>query len=194
MSARRFILTLVGTAVVVWLVGSAYVLHRIPPGWDRELAMFFLLGTCAGLAAVGILYLVFHAVEIQTLCFPAEQLRESEQVLRHSPGSLVHYASGGPFRPWSEAGGRLFLTNQRVVFVTFRMQLQYYRLSFELGDILKVEAGEGLRPGEPLLTTGQGQDRFTFGAFRYLEAEEWAAAVLLARYRAHPDREWSEQG
>jgi hypothetical protein len=161
--------------------------------WDEALGIVFLCGTFAGLFAVGIHYLVLHALEIRNLRMPDDELREGEQVLRQSPGSLVHYGSGGPFRPWSEAAGRLFLTDQRVVFVSFRMQFRYYRLSFELGELLKVEAGEGLRPGELLLTTGQGQDRFTFGLVRHLEAEEWAAAILLARYRAHPDRDWSQE-
>lgn len=192
MPTERLVRTLVVSAVVIWLVAGGYVLLRGGPRLGEELGIVVLVGTFAGLLSAGIHYLVLHALEIRNLRFPADELRDGEQVLRQSPGSIAHYSGGSSLRTWEAVGGRLFLTDQRVVFVTFRMQLRCYRLATDLSDVRKVEAGAGLKPGELRLTTAQTRELFTFGVFRHLEAEEWAAAILLARYRAHPDREWPE--
>jgi hypothetical protein len=186
----RFIPTLVVPAVVIWLLAGGYVVLRDGPDLGEELGFVILSGTFAGLLAVGVHYLVLQAHEIRNFRFPPDELREGEVVLKVSRS--LHFPGRNQLWLWDAVGGGLFLTDQRIVFVTYRMQFRYYRLSFELDHILKAEAGEGLRPGELWLTTQQGQDLFTFGALGYLDAEEWAAAILLARYRAHPDREWSE--
>jgi hypothetical protein len=106
-----------------------------------------------------------------------------------SPGTLVHYRTGQPARFWDGVGGKLFLTTQRLIFVTHRGQPWCYTLSLSLAEIANADTYQLFNsiPGGMRVTTSEGRkELFTFGAIRELEADRWAAAILLARYRAYP--------
>src|SRR5262245_367608 len=169
-STLRFVGTLLGTAAAVWVVAGAYVLFHDPPHWDGEPAMAVLGGTFAGLVAVFFQYVGLYVYDVLYLGFPADQLRESERVLLASSGIVAHH-----IRTWlrsrESTSGRLFLTDQRIVFVTFRFQLWRDGVSVELGDVSAAEAGTGLLTGFLRLMASQGPQVFSFGILRHLEAE-----------------------
>lgn len=194
MSLREFVRTSLLTAAVVWLAVGGYILSQRPPAWE-DFILLGIGGLEAGFFMGGIRYLILHLHDVATMRFPADELGDGERVLMESTGSIVHYRTGRTTRFWEAVGGRLYLTNRRVVFITFRGQWWSYRISLKLDSILRAETCPILNTfaGGLCLTTAEGKDLFTFGAVRELEVERWAAAILLARYRAHPDRDWSQE-
>jgi hypothetical protein len=142
-----------------------------------------------GLVAASHFYLVQLWLEIRNMRLSEEDLLPSESVVMESPGTLVHCRTGRPARFWNAVGGKLFLTTHRLIFVTHRCQPWCYTLSLSLGKIAGADTCqlfETIRGGMRVTMTGGKKELFTFGAVRELEADRWAAAILLARYRGYP--------
>ena len=60
------------------------------------------------------------------------ELRNNESIIKQ--GSANHWQG------WEAAGGRLFLTDQRLVFKSHRFNVQRHEISIELGEVAFVKA------------------------------------------------------
>jgi hypothetical protein len=149
-----------------------------------------VISCCGGLAvgflAAGTCYLVAHARQARSVRLSEAELRLGEVVLLESGGSMVHYRTGRPHLPWEAVGGRLVLTNQRLVFLCFRGQPTRSALSIPLGEIqavrpCPVQTAIGPVPGGLRVAAAGGEQLFGFGAVFAGEAARWSDVIDAAR-------------
>ncbi len=155
-------------------------------GWliPTTLLSFIVALSCHGLQ------LVLH---FRRLHLTAEHLLPSESVLLETSYAVIHYRTGRLWSVWGHVGGKLVLTSHRLVFLAHRGQPWWYRLALPLEEIERAESSESFSalPGYLRVTTMAGkQELFAFGPIREIETDRWAAAILQARYRLNPDREY----
>lgn len=104
--------------------------------WDALLLRSFL---CAFLSFViaSVVYLVLITKDLAQLSLPDRQ--PGEVVRKWTQGSSVHYMTGRRLRFWEATGGRLFLTNRRLVFCAHEGQPWVYVLRIPLDHVARVE-------------------------------------------------------
>jgi hypothetical protein len=141
-----------------------------------------------GATVAGGVHLAQLMHEMRNLTLAAEDLLAGEEVMLESEGSMVHYRRGRQGGIFDSVGGRLVLTNRRLVFLAHRGQPYHYRLSLPLGEIahLEVWPDAGIRQGELLVEMKDGQRQlFTFGFVRAVEPEIWAGSIADYREQAY---------
>ena len=189
-SWKHFWLIWLGSAVLFGLGVGTYLGLRGALGTE-SLFLLGIGGLEVGFVVAGLYYLVVVVPAVIRLRFPVEEFREGEEILLPAV-AVVHFKTGRPHRFWEGVGGKLFLTNQRVVFLAHPGNIWHYRLFIELEQIARAEdflLFGGLRGAVRLVLTDGKEELFNFGPVRDLTAERWAAAVLLVRYGAHPEME-----
>lgn len=189
LSLKRFLRVGLCVAGLFWLALGLFFAARGGAGWEDFFGIA-VAGALVGFLASSCRYLVLLAREIQQLHLPVEKLEEGEEVLLETLHSMVHYRTGRPSRFWEAVGGKLYLTNQRLVFLAHRGQPWHYELSLALDAIVQAETClilDHIPGGLRVLTAAGEEELFTFGAVHELEADRFAAGILLARYRAYPD-------
>jgi hypothetical protein len=187
----RGFLTITGLAALLLGLGFFIGLHC----WtdldlEESLLAAVALGVLGAFLVAGTCYVLQLTLELHRMRLPADELEPFEALTLDMKGTLVHFRTGRSWRFWDAVGGKLFLTDRRLLFLAHRGQYWHYRLSIPLGQIANAEPAAvfGGIPGALRITlVDSKQELFTFGAVRGLEADRWAAAILLARYRAHPD-------
>jgi hypothetical protein len=100
----------------------------------------------------------------------------SETVLKH--GGASH------FKGIEAVGGRLFLTDQRLVFKSHRFNIQVHQESYPLADITAVEPRRGISivgDGLAVVLSGGREERFVVFGRR-----DWITQILSARDLAAP--------
>lgn len=143
-------------------------------------------GLFVGFCAAGVCYLVAHARNARSVRLSEAELRFGEAVLLESAGSMVHYRTGQPHLPWDAIGGRLVLTNQRLVFLGFRGQPTRPCLEIPLGEIegvrpCQIRTAIGPVPGGLRVRLSERDELFGFGAVFAGEATRWSEAIDAAR-------------
>jgi hypothetical protein len=193
-SVKRFVRVWLLWAFGFWLVVG--LISYVNGALDSVAALFIWIG--GGLFALWMCACWYSALlvwQIRPLNLSSEELRPGEKFCLQPPTVITHFRSGRALLIWEAIGGKLFLTNRRLIFVALRGQFWHYRIDIDLEEIVTAEAcnlfgpvAGGLRVG----TTAGKSELFNFGAVRYLQTSEWAAAIMLARYRSDPERDWSE--
>jgi hypothetical protein len=178
-------------ALAALLAFAGIVIAFASQGWLLAgVVLGAVAGHVIGLLVAGVFYLVAVTRNIARLRVPPKELGPGEVVVLEMAGTLVHFRSGRPVRSWEGVGGKVVLTSRRLVFLAHRGQPWHYRVELPLGEIAAAEAVpvlNGLPGGLRVVTTAGKRERFMFGVHRDLDAEQWAAAILLARYRAYPE-------
>jgi hypothetical protein len=194
-SLKRFVRVWVYWAIGFWLVVG--LICYVNGALNSEAAFgigiggsMFALEVCAGW------YCGLMIWQMRQLLLSSEELWPDEHFYLQPPTVVSHFRSGRALLIWEAVGGQLFLTNRRLIFLALRGQFWHYRLDIDLGEIVTAEAGNLFGPvagGLRVVTTAGQSELFGFGAARYLLASEWAAAIMLARYRSDPERDWAEE-
>jgi hypothetical protein len=153
-----------------------------------EIAGTCIGGLLLGFGVAGCSYLVHLVIAMRSLGLAPSGLLPSERVILQANG--VHYKGGRAGLFANVVGGKVILTTLWFVFLSHPGQPWRYTLFVPLEEVATAESCKiagtfagGLR----VVTAGGAQELFTFGAVRKLEADGWAAAILLARYRAFPE-------
>lgn len=166
-------------AVLGALVGAAGILD-IPGVRPNERAgAFALMAGMAVFLLAGIVYAVAFAVSISTLDLADSELADGE--LRQ-PGGLIpanHRHSGWPYKLQGVSGGKLFLTNRRLIFRCHGGHPWPYTLELPLARIAEVEA-EGTFPAFVRVVCADGTaERFLVGVRP--QADRYAALIQSVR-------------
>src|SRR4051812_11880766 len=91
-------------------------------GFWEALLVRTALGGFLGFIIAGLLYLVFVGKSLHSLQIEEDEADFAEVVLRESRGSVAHFRLGQPWRFWGSVGGKLFLTNSRLIFKAHKGQ------------------------------------------------------------------------
>jgi hypothetical protein len=155
----------------------------------EQVAVASVAGVVLGLMVAGVCYLVAHGRNMKTVRLSEAELHLGEAVLLQTARSLVRYRTGRPHLPLDAVGGRLVLTNQRVVFLGFRGQPGTALVSLPLNEVTAVEpcmlrTAIGEVPGGLRVVREGGEELFGFGAVFADDALRWADAITDAREQA----------
>jgi hypothetical protein len=176
--------------VLVWLVGGLILAAAKSLTFEACFSVG-VGGAMIGWMVPGSIYVILVAREICKLEFPSGELRPAEEVLMVLPGrgALMRYFWPIPFR--IAVGGKLFLTNQRILFAPHRGQPGSQPLSVELEEIANAEPFSymGFISGALRVITRSGhEEQFTFGFVQGEPfASDWAEMILWTRDRTHLD-------
>jgi hypothetical protein len=102
----------------------------------------------------------------------------------HVSETVLKQGGASHFKGMEAVGGRLFLTNQRLVFKSHRFNIQVHQESYPLGDITAVEPRRGISivgDGLAVVLSDGREERFVVFGRR-----DWITRILSARELAAP--------
>jgi hypothetical protein len=143
--------------------------------FGTPMALFFALqhGAADGIAiglACGVAFgaLLTGFVVYQSKKFTANRPLDAGETLLHE-GGANHFASG------EAAGGWMYMTDHRLLFVSHAMNANAHTLSIPAGDIVTATKGNtfGLIPNQLAITLGNGRTE----KFVVFGAKEWATLI-----------------
>src|SRR5262249_28360136 len=124
----------IGISLVVGLTGTLLL----------DDFLLILLGSLTlGFIVAACINLVQLSGEVRSLTLPAAIALPSEAVVMEVMG--VHYRTGRPWRFWEAVGGKIIVTNLRLVFIAHRGQPWRYTLLIPLEEVATAEPCRILR-------------------------------------------------
>jgi hypothetical protein len=167
------------TGLVLLLTTGAFCGCLSGSPWDVILATG-AIGVLLTVLVELVLFLVFFTLELRSLRPKDEEFGPDELVLMVTKAPLVYYRGGNLFVPWNQFCGKLFLTNERFVFLSgwghFNPQCLWLPLhQVEWAETFLVM---GMRNGLCVRMAGGEEYLFNLGAINDPDAEGWAARII----------------
>jgi hypothetical protein len=184
MSKRAASTLLAWAALLVVFTGLLSLAPLLGGGFGQgvwqDAANFVGIVVFGGLLAAAALYLG-HVVKSQrSLKVAEEELGATEQVLKQTLMSIVHYRTGRAWRFWEAAGGKLFLTSSRLIFRAHAGQPWRYELVIPLAELAGAAPCRivGLPNGLTVERIDGTKELFGCGME---SVEEWVSAITVLR-------------
>lgn len=149
----------------------------------KELVILVIGSVVLGPVVAGVIYIIQFSYDLHYSGLPAGELSADEELVE-PPSRTMHFATGNPKRLFTAIGGKLFLTNRRLLFRTHRGQQRYYLLVLRLADIRDVaecQVGPGIPGGLRVVLSDGREEFFNFGIWYAVEAKRWVGVILWAQ-------------
>jgi hypothetical protein len=146
---------------------------------DERVGAFALLGGVAAFFAAGLVYLPWLMMDIAGLSLPESDLLPGERPVPGGVWVANHRHRGWPQRLQGMTGGKLFLTDRRLVYRAHGGQPWNYELSIPLEEIEEARGVGGLLGQLQVERADGSEERFNLGPVANVEAR--AAEILDAR-------------